>query len=217
MLTGLSVTCTGYVFMGSLFERWPDATNRGAGIWLVICIFAIQCAYAGAMGPIAYLIGTEIWPQPLREFGISVSFLCLFLSVIVVNQIWPVLTDSIRFRLYWVMLGFNVVSLVSLGLRQSLNVPLLTRDCPTAHFIPQCLVYAFWPETKGRSLEQMDSLFGEVDVLARVSLGNAEDGNLAVYTASEDDSEVDSHGVSRKPMPIEAQMKTSDHGASQLR
>lgn len=38
-------------------------------------------------------------------------------------------------------------------------------------------MYAFWPETKGRSLEQMDSLFGEVDVLRQVALEVQADEN----------------------------------------
>ncbi|PWN28693.1 MFS general substrate transporter, partial [Jaminaea rosea] len=133
MIVGLIVACVGYLFLGALFEKWPQATNKGAGIWMVICIFAIQCSYAGAMGPIAYLIAAEIWPQPLRELGISISLLSLFIAVIVVNQLWPVLTDLINYRLYWIMLGVNVVTLT--------------------------LVWRFWPETKGRTLEEMDSLF----------------------------------------------------------
>lgn len=48
-------------------------------------------------------------------------------------------------------------------------------------------MYAFWPETKGRSLEQMDSLFGEVDVLRQVAMEvqadeNAESGSTPTWS-----------------------------------
>lgn len=115
MIVGLCVACVGYLFLGALFERWPDASNKGAGGWLVVCIFAIQCSYAGALGPVAYLLATEVWPQELREFGISISLLSLFVTVIIINQLWPVLTEVITFRLYWIFLAINIITLVSIS------------------------------------------------------------------------------------------------------
>ncbi len=113
MMLGPAISAIAYLFLAALFERWPDASNRGAGIWMIICIFAIQCSYAGALGSVAILIAAEIWPQPLRDFGVSVSLLCLFLAVIVVNQLWPVLSAAITHRLYWLLMAINVLSFVS--------------------------------------------------------------------------------------------------------
>lgn len=113
MLFGIGVAWIGYLFLGALFERWPQAQNKGAGIWMVICIFAIQCAYAGALGSACIVISAEIWPQALRDVGISFSFLGLFIAVIVVNQLWPVLSAALDYRLYWVMMGINTITFVS--------------------------------------------------------------------------------------------------------
>ncbi|EPQ26397.1 uncharacterized protein PFL1_06045 [Pseudozyma flocculosa PF-1] len=151
MLFGIAVAWIGYLFLGALFERWPDAQNRGAGVWMVICIFAIQCAYAGALGSACIVLSAEIWPQALRDFGISVSFLGLFITVIVVNQLWPVLSDALTFRLYWVMLGINTVTFIT--------------------------VFLFWPETKLLSLEQMDQVMGSIE--ARASLTRLPDAFIS--------------------------------------
>ncbi len=136
MLFGIGTAWVGYLFLGCLFERWPHAENHKAAIWMVICIFAIQCAYAGAMGSACIVISAEIWPQALRDFGISISFLGLFLAVIIVNQLWPVLSAALSFRLYWLMMGVNTVTFVT--------------------------VWLFWPETKLLSLEAMDEVMGSI-------------------------------------------------------
>lgn len=147
MLFGIGTAWIGYLFLGSLFERWPHAENKGAAVWMVICIFAIQCAYAGAMGSACIVISSEIWPQALRDFGISVSFLGLFIAVIVVNQLWPVLSNALDYRLYWVMMGINTVTFIT--------------------------VWFFWPETKMLSLEAMDEVMGSIT--ARASLERLQD------------------------------------------
>lgn len=151
MLFGIATAWLGYLFLGSLFERWPHAENKGAAVWMVICIFAIQCAYAGAMGSACIVISAEIWPQALRDFGISVSFLGLFIAVIVVNQLWPVLSNALSYRLYWLMLGINTLTFVT--------------------------VWLLWPETKLLSLEAMEEVMGSI--AARASLERLPDAYIS--------------------------------------
>lgn len=156
MLFGIGTAWVGYLFLGSLFERWPHAENKGAAVWMVICIFAIQCAYAGAMGSACIVISAEIWPQALRDFGISASFLGLFITVIVVNQLWPVLSNALAYRLYWLMMGINTITFV--------------------------VVWFFWPETKKLSLEAMDEVMGSI--AARTSLERLPDAYISNEDAS---------------------------------
>ncbi|KAJ1019395.1 hypothetical protein NDA16_004512 [Ustilago loliicola] len=130
--------------------------NKGAAVWMVICIFAIQCAYAGAMGSACIVISAEIWPQALRDFGISISFLGLFIAVIVVNQLWPVLSDALGFRLYWLMMGINTITFI--------------------------IVWLFWPETKLLSLEAMDQVMGQI--AARASLDRLPDAHVSTDDVS---------------------------------
>lgn len=156
MLFGIGTAWVGYLFLGSLFERWPHAENKGAAVWMVICIFAIQCAYAGAMGSACIVISAEIWPQALRDFGISVSFLGLFITVIVVNQLWPVLSNALGYRLYWLMMGINTITFVT--------------------------VWFFWPETKMLSLEAMDEVMGSI--AARRSLERLPNADFSIEDVS---------------------------------
>lgn len=156
MLFGIATAWIGYLFLGALFERWPQAENKGAAVWMVICIFAIQCAYAGAVGSACIVISAEIWPQALRDFGISISFLGLFVTVIVVNQLWPVLSDALGYRLYWLMMGINTLTFIT--------------------------VWLFWPETKLLSLEAMDQVMGQI--AARASLERLPDAHISADDTS---------------------------------
>jgi hypothetical protein len=54
-----------------------------------------------------------------------------------ISQAWPVMFDNVGHNAYYILVGINLLGLIS--------------------------VVLFWPETKGISLEHMDRLFDGVD------------------------------------------------------
>lgn len=54
-----------------------------------------------------------------------------------INQAWPVMFDNVGHNAYYILVGINLLGLIS--------------------------VVLFWPETKGISLEHIDRIFDGID------------------------------------------------------
>lgn len=94
-------------------------------------------AYAGCLGPVAWIYASEIFPSNLRDKGVNISQVGQQASTLWINQTWPVMFMTVGHNAYYILMGINVISLT--------------------------VVVLFWPETKGISLEHMSRVFGELD------------------------------------------------------
>ncbi|OQV11149.1 hypothetical protein CLAIMM_15033 [Cladophialophora immunda] len=139
LLAGSATMILSYVIIGALSDAYPTATNfnHGAAIACVVFIYVIMMAYSGAMGPVAWIYASEIFPTHLRDKGVNVSQAGQQITTLWINQAWPVMFGNVGHNAYWILVGINLIGFI--------------------------VVFFLWPETKGISLEHMDHLFGEVD------------------------------------------------------
>ena len=97
---------------------------------------------------------SEIFPTHLRDKGVNVSQAGQQITTLWINQAWPVMFDNVGHNAYWILVAINALG------------------CS--------VVFLFWPETKGISLEHMDQIFGEVDKVEAIEekygTRNAEEG-----------------------------------------
>ena len=131
-----------YIIIATLADRFPASSghpnpSHASAIVQVVFIYVIQMAYAGALGPVAWIYSSEIFPTNLRDKGINVSQSGQQITTLWINQAWPVMFGSVGHNAYWILAGINALGCA--------------------------MVVLLWPETKGVSLEHMDSIFGEVD------------------------------------------------------
>ncbi|KAF2093593.1 FMN-linked oxidoreductase [Rhizodiscina lignyota] len=128
-----------YIIIAALADAYPvgQHTNRAASIVQIIFIYVIQMAYAGALGPVAWIYASEIFPTHLRDKGVNISQAGQQTTTLWINQAWPVMFQNVGHNAYWILVAINAFGCA--------------------------MVILFWPETKGISLEHMDKLFGEVD------------------------------------------------------
>ena len=111
---------------------WAFATHQ-SGLLLLLCVVGFIGAFAMAMGPIGWLLCSEIFPNKMRGRAMSVATFTVWLSCYLVAQTFPMLHDHPAIgpaRTFWL---YALVSLFSFGF-----VALLV------------------PETKGRTLEQIE-------------------------------------------------------------
>lgn len=122
-----------YIIIASLADKYPSTThyNRAASIVQVIFIYVIQMAYAGALGPTAWIYSSEIFPTHLRDKGVNISQAGQQITTLWINQTWPVMFDNVGHNAYWILVAINALGCA--------------------------MVFLFWPETKGISLEHMVS------------------------------------------------------------
>ncbi|MGP8253301.1 MAG: sugar porter family MFS transporter [Terracidiphilus sp.] len=104
---------------------------KGAGV-LVLTLCAIAC-YAMSLAPVTWVLISEIFPNRLRSFGVSISVGALWIASFALTYTFPLLNVSLgtsgAFFLYSVIcfLGF-------------------------------AFIWFFVPETRGKSLEEIENL-----------------------------------------------------------
>lgn len=110
---------------------WMFYTHR-SGIGLLLCILLFIAAFAMAMGPIPWILCSEIFPNKIRGRAMSAATFTIWASCYIVAQTFPMLNES---RHIGPALTFWIYSAVSL-----------------ASFV---FVLLMVPETKGRTLEEI--------------------------------------------------------------
>lgn len=116
----------------SLFLVGMMSQSQDSRALLLLSILAFVAAFAVAMGPIPWIINSEIFPTKLRGRAMSVAIFMLWLADFVVTQTFPMLQEGIgQVKTFWV---YAFCSLLSL------------------------LFVIYWvPETKGRTLEEIEA------------------------------------------------------------
>lgn len=104
----------------------------GGGIGLLVGILAFVAAFAMAMGPIPWIIISEIFPGRIRGRAVSVGVFAIWVSCYVVAQTFPVLQKTIGAAFtFWIYAACSLVGFVFIAI--------------------------FLPETKGRTLEEIEA------------------------------------------------------------
>jgi SP family arabinose:H+ symporter-like MFS transporter len=130
LLIGTAIQTVALGWVGWMFY----IRHSGAGLLLGVILFI--AAFAMAMGPISWLFSSEIFPNRIRGRAMSIAALTVWVSCYVVAQTFPMLNDSATVgpaRTFWIYAG---VSLLSFG-----------------------FVLVFLPETKGRTLEDIERMW----------------------------------------------------------
>ncbi|KAF3011370.1 hypothetical protein E8E14_008711 [Neopestalotiopsis sp. 37M] len=136
LVAGSTAMGIGMLMNAVLGEIYPDNQNRAADIACIVFIFLYALGYSMGFGPASWVYGSEIFPTAVRARGLNLSASGGAIGSIVVAQVWPVGIDRIGSRIYFFFFAINVIC------------------------IP--IIFLFYPETKGRALEDIDDLFSKV-------------------------------------------------------
>jgi MFS transporter, SP family, arabinose:H+ symporter len=127
LLIGLGVQVAALLLIGWMFHAGHH------GLPLLVAILAFIAAFAMALGPISWLLSSEIFPTKVRGRAMSVAAFTVWVSCYVVAQTFPILNDSRAVgpaKTFWFYAA-----------------------CSLAGFL---FVLAMVPETKGRTLEEIE-------------------------------------------------------------
>jgi SP family arabinose:H+ symporter-like MFS transporter len=103
-----------------------------SGPMLLLSILGFVAAFAVAMGPIPWIVNSEIFPTKLRGRAMSIAILLLWFADFIVTQTFPKLRESIGpARTFWVYAFCSLLSTF--------------------------FVVFMVPETKGRTLEEIEA------------------------------------------------------------
>ncbi len=128
LLVGTAVQVLALGAVGLLFKM------QYHGPALLACVMIFTGAFAMAMGPIPWIICSEIFPNKIRGRAMSVATFTIWTSCYIVAQTFPMLNDSPSFGPVPTFWTYGAVSLLT-------------------------FIYVLFaiPETKGRTLEQIEA------------------------------------------------------------
>ncbi|KAI8384477.1 general substrate transporter [Radiomyces spectabilis] len=130
---GLTISMLIIAVITGLFEdNWEAHRTEGWVAIVFVYIFIANFAYS--WGPIAWVIPAEIFPLRTRAKAMSISTSANWMCNFIIGLVVPPMLSNIKFGTYVFFCVF----------------------CALSFFF----VLFFVPETKGRSLEEMDEIFG---------------------------------------------------------
>ncbi|RFZ89929.1 MFS transporter [Mucilaginibacter conchicola] len=127
LYAGVGGAVTALMIIGVLF-----ALNITSGPWILIFILVFIACFAFSFGPVCWVIVSEIFPNSVRGIAMSLATLSLWIGNFLVGQLTPLMLE---------------------GLGSSWTFWLFALCCSPALWLTWRLI----PETKGRSLENIEN------------------------------------------------------------
>ncbi|KAL1612203.1 hypothetical protein SLS60_000427 [Paraconiothyrium brasiliense] len=132
-LTSVAGMAVSYAIWTALTSTFIKSHDADAGRAVVAFIFIYYFFYNIAWSPLLLAYPVEIFPYSLRGKGVSVSLSCTFIGLIIGQFVNPIAMTAIGWKYYIV---FCCILVVLFG-----------------------VIYVLFPETKGRTLEQIAEVF----------------------------------------------------------
>jgi MFS transporter, SP family, arabinose:H+ symporter len=118
----LTLAATGYCFYA----------GQTSSIWLLVCVLSFLAFFAFSIGPLKFVVASEIFPNAIRGRALAISIMTMWIADTIVGQLTPVLLKEFGSAgTFWFFAFFCIVAFV--------------------------VVYKLLPETKGRSLEHIEN------------------------------------------------------------
>jgi MFS transporter, SP family, arabinose:H+ symporter len=125
LIAGSIVQVIALIGVGAMFSHGNN------GLWLLAFIVLFTGSFAAAMGPIPWIVISEIFPTKIRGQAMSVAVLMLWTSCYIVSQTFPMLVEGIgNAKTFWMYAACSFAGLIFVALAV--------------------------PETKGKTLEEIE-------------------------------------------------------------
>jgi len=104
--------------------------NLTSGPWLLVLILGFVGCFATSLGPIPWVLISEIFPTKTRGTAMSLAIMVLWVGVVLISQFTPVLLDTGETMTFWIFMANAIILLI--------------------------FTYKLIPETKGKTLEEIE-------------------------------------------------------------
>jgi len=115
------------------YFAFDDSNSNPAALRAAIAMFFVFSLFYTALGMISWIYQSEIFPTPIRARGSSMATATNWSLNLIFAQCSPIALTSIGYKYFYCFVGFNWAAMV--------------------------LVWVFYPETAGRSLEEVEEVF----------------------------------------------------------
>ncbi|OBZ72756.1 putative quinate permease [Grifola frondosa] len=129
-----------FFIIGALLKEFPPDTKASspapASKAMAAMLYIYVCFYSMGWGPLPWVYVADIFPTRTRHYGLSVASASQWLFNFVLAKITPTLITDLGYKIFLMFAAINIGGMAIFAL--------------------------LIPETKGRSLEEMDIIFGSV-------------------------------------------------------
>ncbi|KZT29991.1 general substrate transporter [Neolentinus lepideus HHB14362 ss-1] len=130
-----------FFILGSILKTHPPPTDGStdppvASKAMAAMLYIYVCFYSMGWGPLPWVYVSDIFPTRTRHYGLACASASQWLWNFVVSKVTPTLVTDLGYKIF---LMFATINIAGMGVFSLLI-----------------------PETKGRSLEEMDVIFGSV-------------------------------------------------------
>ncbi|KAH7011271.1 general substrate transporter [Ilyonectria destructans] len=139
-LSSGAIMLASYIIITGLSGSFAATGNAATGTTVIPFLFIYFMGYDIALTPLLVAYPVEIWPFRLRAKGLSVTMLTTLAAVFFNTFINPIALDAIQWKYYFVFVAVLVAMILT--------------------------VWFYYPETRGRTLENMAYLFDGEDAVA---------------------------------------------------
>ncbi|CCA73450.1 related to sugar transport protein STP1 [Serendipita indica DSM 11827] len=121
--------------------KWggENANNRAAqqaGIAFIIIFGSLF--FSTSFGPVSWVYQSEIFPMRIRALGTAVCTCANWATNVLISQVSPIGMSKLQYKFYILFVVTNICNVI--------------------------IVAVLFPETKGKSLEEMDAVFGDQEI-----------------------------------------------------
>lgn len=137
LLVGGFVMGSALLIVAIIYVTHPpkDGADPSQYSYVMIVMIYIYCvAYSGSWGPVPWTYCAEIFPNRLREYGVTAGTATQWAFNFMVSKVVPIGIENLGWRIFLMFAIFNFAFLA--------------------------YTFFFIKETKGKSLEEMEELFG---------------------------------------------------------
>ncbi|KAK7935566.1 hypothetical protein PG985_001061 [Apiospora marii] len=136
--------------IAAVFPAQPGMpTNAAAQRGLIACIFAVSANYSALLGPMTWIIPPEVFTTELRAKANAIVQVIHYSISLVITQCSPIALAAVGWKYYILFVLTNAL-------------------CALVFFVA-------YPETKGKSLEEIAELFGDVDTVHKSDIERMEE------------------------------------------
>ena len=118
-----------------MWARYEVTGSPSLGRGVVAGMFLVSFGYGGPCNAFISMYPAEIMPTSIRTVGCAVSYTALHLVIILLVQVTPMAVDAISWRFFLIFFICSCCFIVAF--------------------------YFLYPETKGKTLEDIEAIFGD--------------------------------------------------------
>ncbi|EPQ52878.1 general substrate transporter [Gloeophyllum trabeum ATCC 11539] len=143
LLLGAGTFVITFSILSAIVASFPPGegtTNYAAQRAGIAMIFLTSIFFSLSFGPVSWVLASEVFPTPIRSVGTSVATCCNWAFNVLFSQVSPIAMKNVGWKFYILFVCLNAFDFL--------------------------VILFFFPETKGKTLEEMAVVFGD-DIDAR--------------------------------------------------